>query len=188
LYGGAAEADDRVLHGAVATGPERTIEQDATFAFRVIVDIAIKALSKAINDPSTAVVALDQLHRLLRVVGRRHLHDDVIMDSSGKPRVIFRTPGWDDFVQLSCREIRLYGAENYQVARRLRAMLENLVQSLFEARHAALLKELELLDRALERLDLLPDDLALARTSDLQGLGAPIRDPRLKGSAPIALS
>jgi uncharacterized membrane protein len=83
------------------------------------------------------VVALDQLHRLLRVVGRRHLHDDVIMDSSGKPRVIFRTPGWDDFVQLSCREIRLYGAENYQVARRLRAMLENLVQSLFEARHAA---------------------------------------------------
>jgi uncharacterized membrane protein len=188
LYGGAAEADDRVLHGAVATGPERTIEQDATFAFRVIVDIAIKALSKAINDPSTAVVALDQLHRLLRVVGRRHLHDDVIMDSSGKPRVIFRTPGWDDFVHLSCREIRLYGAENYQVARRLRAMLENLVQSLFEARHAALLKELELLDRALERLDLLPDDLALARTSDLQGLGAPIRDPRLKGSAPIALS
>ena len=186
LYGGAVEADDRVLHGAVAIGPERTIEQDATFAFRVIVDIAIKALSKAINDPSTAVVALDQLHRLLRVVGRRHLHDDVIMDSSGKPRVIFRTPGWDDFVQLSCREIRLYGAENYQVARRLRAMLENLVQSLFEARHAALLKELELLDRALERLDLLPDDLALARTSDLQGLGAPIRDPRLKGSAPIA--
>jgi uncharacterized membrane protein len=188
LYGGAAEADDRVLHGAVATGPERTIEQDATFAFRVIVDIAIKALSKAINDPSTAVVALDQLHRLLRVAGRRHLHDDVIMDSSGKPRVIFRTPGWDDFVQLSCREIRLYGAENYQVARRLRAMLDNLVLSLFEARHAALLKELELLDRALERLDLLPDDLALARTSDLQGLGAPIRDPRLKGSAPIALS
>jgi uncharacterized membrane protein len=183
LYGGAAKADDRVLRGAVAIGPERTIEQDATFAFRVIVDIAIKALSKAINDPTTAVVAIDQLHRLLRVVGRRHLHDDVIMDSSGKPRVIFRTLGWDDFVQLSCREIRLYGAENYQVARRLRAMLENLVNSLFEARHAALLKELELLDRTLERLDLLPDDFALAQFADLQGLGAPIRDPRLKGIA-----
>ena len=110
----------------------------------------------------------------------------MIMDSSGKPRVIFRTPGWDDFVQLSCREIRLYGAENYQVARRLRAMLDNLVVSLFEARHAALLKELELLDRTLDRLDLLPDDLALAQTSDLQGLGAPIRDPRLKG--PVTLS
>lgn len=67
-------------------------------------------------------------------------------------------------------------------------MLENLVHSLFEARHAALLRELELLDRTLERLGLLPDDLELARTSDLQGLGAPIRDPRLKGNAPIALS
>ena len=188
LYGGAVAADDRALRSAVATGPERTIEQDATFAFRVIVDIAIKALSKAINDPTTAVVAIDQLHRLLRVVGRRHLHDDVIMDSLGKPRVIFRTPGWDDFVQLSCREIRLYGAENYQVARRLRAMLDNLVISLFEARHAALLKELELLNSALERLDLLPDDLALAQMSDLQGLGAPIRDPRLKGLAPATLS
>ena len=188
LYGGAVAADDGALRSAVATGPERTIEQDATFAFRVIVDIAIKALSKAINDPTTAVVAIDQLHRLLRVVGRRHLHDDVIMDSSGKPRVIFRTPGWDDFVQLSCREIRLYGAENYQVARRLRAMLDNLVVSLFEARHAALLKELELLNSALGRLDLLPDDLALAQMSDLQGLGAPIRDPRLKGPAPATLS
>jgi uncharacterized membrane protein len=96
--------------------------------------------------------------------------------------VIFRTPDWEDFVQLSCREIRLYGVENYQVARRLRAMLENLVHSLSEPRHAALLKELELLDRALDRLDLLPDDLALARTSDLQGLGAPVRSPRLQAA------
>ena len=40
-------------------GRERTIEQDATFAFRVIVDIAIKALSSAINDPTTAVLAID---------------------------------------------------------------------------------------------------------------------------------
>ena len=44
--------------------------------------------------------------------------------------VVFRTPDWQDFVELSCREIRLYGAENYQVARRMRAMLENLVQQL----------------------------------------------------------
>ena len=56
----------RKLRGAVAFGPERTIEQDSTFAFRVIVDIAIKALSTAINDPTTAVLAIDQLHRLLR--------------------------------------------------------------------------------------------------------------------------
>lgn len=178
LYGGSDAADDKRLRGAVALGAERTLEQDATFSFRVIVDIAIKALSKAINDPTTAVLAIDQLHRLLRAVGRRHLHDDVISDANGKPRVIFRTPNWDDFVELSCREIRLYGAENYQIARRLRAMLENLAATLPENRRPALLRELGLLDQALEALKLLPDDLALARTPDLQGLGAPMRQPR----------
>jgi uncharacterized membrane protein len=172
LYGGAGAAKDPKLRAAIAMGPERTIEQDATFALRVIVDIAIKALSSAINDPTTAVLAIDQLHRLLRAVGRRHLHDDVIRDTAGNLRVIYRTPDWDDFVQLSCREIRLYGAANFQVARRMRAMLENLQQALPEARGPALRKELDLLDRTLARLNLLPDDLALAQTPDLQGLGA----------------
>ena len=171
LHGGAAAADEHKLRSAVAMGPERTIEQDATFAFRVIVDIALKALSKAINDPTTAVLAIDQLHRLLRATGRRHLHDDVIRGNSGEMRVIFRTASWDDFVHLSCREIRLYGVENFQVARRLRAMLENLLAVLPEARGPALREELELLDLTLERLDMLPEDLALARVPDLQGLG-----------------
>ena len=174
LHGGAAAADDARLRASVAMGPERTIEQDPTFALRVIVDIAIKALSKAINDPTTAVLAIDQLHRLLRAVGRRHLHDDIVRDAGGNPRVLFKTPDWNDFVQLSCREIRLYGAENYQVARRLRAMLENLQAALPEARAPVLRKELELLDQVLVGLKMLPDDLALARSPDLQGLGAPM--------------
>jgi len=172
LHGGAAEANDALLRGAVAFGPERTMEQDATFAFRVIVDIAIKALSSAINDPTTAVLAIDQLHRLLRAVGRRHLHDDVIRDAHGVQRVVLRTPNWEDFVALSCREIRLYGVANFQVARRLRAMLENLLRTLPEARAPALREEVELLDWALDQLHLAPRDLALARTPDLQGLGA----------------
>jgi uncharacterized membrane protein len=175
LHGGAASIDDQLLRATVAMGPERTIEHDATFAFRIIVDVAIKALSKAINDPTTAVLAIDQLHRLLRAVGLRHLHDDAIRDAGGRVRVIFRTANWSDFVQLSCREIRLYGAENFQVARRLRAMLENLLGSLPDARHPALREELELLDQALVRLDLLPQDLALARLPDLQGLGGSLR-------------
>jgi hypothetical protein len=83
-------------------------------------------------------------------------------------------------VQLSCREIRLYGAENYQVARRLRAMLDNLLVTLPEARHAALALELNLLDRTLEKLAMLPEDLVLAKEADLQGLGAPLRDARLR--------
>jgi uncharacterized membrane protein len=171
LYGGAKAIDDHMLRAQIAFGPERTIEQDSTFAFRVIVDVAIKALSKAINDPTTAVLAIDQLHRLLRLVGLRHLHDDALLDADGTLRVILPTPDWDDFVQLTCREIRLYGAENFQVARRLRAMIENLILILADARHAALRCELDLLDRTLERLHEFPEDLALARQPDLQGLG-----------------
>jgi uncharacterized membrane protein len=179
LYGGAVAVDDQVLRGAVALGPERTIEQDATFSFRVIVDIALKALSKAINDPTTAVLAVDQLHRLLRAVGRRHLHDDVLNDDQGRPRVVFRTPNWQDFVELSCREIRHCGADCYQISRRMRAMLENLARTLPESRRPALLNELALLDDTLDRLNLLPADLELARGSDLQGIGAPLRLPRI---------
>jgi uncharacterized membrane protein len=172
LYDGAAQADDDFLRAAVAFGPERTLEQDATFAFRIIVDIAIKALSSAINDPTTGVLAIDQLHRLLGAVGRRHLHDDIIRDDDGQLRVVFRTPNWVDFVALACREIRLYGAANFQIARRLRAMLENLLRTLPEARAPALREELELLDWTLEHLQMEPRDLALARMPDLQGLGS----------------
>ena len=171
LYGGAAALDDRRLSAQVAFGAERTIEQDSTFAFRVIADVALKALSKAINDPTTAVLALDQLHRLLRVVGQRHLHDDRMYDSDGRLRLIFPTPDWDDFVQLSCREIRLYGAENFQVARRMRAMIENLMAILPETRHPPLQLELDLLQRTLAKLHEFPEDLALASRPDLQGLG-----------------
>ncbi len=180
VYGGTATLDSRLLCAQVAFGRERTIEQDSTFAFRVIVDVAIKALSKAINDPTTAVLALDQLHRLLRLVGRRHLHDDTVFDADGQLRLIFPTPNWDNFVQLTFREIRLYGAENFQVARRLHAMIENLIGTLPEARHPALSCELDLLDRTLERLHALPEDLALARQPDLQGLGG--SSPRLSAA------
>jgi uncharacterized membrane protein len=48
----------------VIFGSERTMQQDPLFGFRILVDIAIKALSAAINDPTTAVLAIDQLHRL----------------------------------------------------------------------------------------------------------------------------
>ena len=88
---------------------------------------------------------------------------------------MFRTPNWEDFVHLVFWEIRHYGAENMQVARRLRAMGENLIQSLPEYRHAAVNQQLALLDRELERLYTNPEDLALARIADAQGLGGASR-------------
>lgn len=176
LHGGTGAIDERKLRGSVALGRERTIEQDSTFAFRVIVDIAIKALSKAINDPTTAVLAIDQLQRLLRNVGGRHLHDEQILDKTRRVRVIFPTPNWPDFVQLACREIRLYGAENFQIARRMRAMINNLIETLPESRRPTLREELDLLDRSIRSLYSLPEDLALARIPDTQGLGGSSED------------
>lgn len=171
LHGGSAAVDEKALRDCVIFGSERTMEQDPLFALRILVDIAIKALSAAINDPTTAVLAIDQLHRLLRSAGGRNLRTESVLGPSGTLRVIFHTPNWDDFVHLAFAEIRLYGASNFQIARRLRAMIINLANTLPAARHSALRQELELLDRMLEKLYLLPEDLALARVPDSQGLG-----------------
>ena len=171
LHGGAGGIDEQKLRASVVLGSERTMEQDPLFGFRILVDIAIKALSKAINDPTTAVLAIDQLHRLLRSAGKRNLRTDQIVDRAGKLRVIFRTPNWEDFVHVGLSEIRFYGAGNLQIARRLRAMIVNLTDTLPAQRHFALCKELELLDRTIEKLYVLPEDLKLARIPDSQGLG-----------------
>ena len=171
LYGGAAKLNDGTLHATVLCGPERTMEQDPTFAFRIVIDIALKALSPAINDPTTAVLAIDQLHRLLRTVGKRHLRTDEISGSSGQLRVFFRTPNWEDFVHLAFTEIRACGSSNMQIVRRLRAMIENLIQTLDAHRHPALQQELDLLDRDIARHFSYPEELQLARIADSQGLG-----------------
>ena len=171
LYGNVSGIDENILVSSVNFGIERTLEQDPTFAFRIILDIALKALSPAINDPTTAVLAIDQLQRLLRSVGERDLRNDNITDELGKLRVIFRTPNWGDFVNLACTELRRYGADSIQVVRRLRAMIENLIRTLPEDRHAALKAQLALLDHAIEAIYSLPEELALATAADSQGLG-----------------
>ena len=171
LYSGACLLDEHELSSSVAFGSERVMDQDPTFAFRIVVDVGLKALSPAINDPTTAVLAMDQLHRLLRTVGRRHLRTDELLDRSGQVRVIFRTPNWDDFVYLAFSEIRSCGSNNLQVVRRMRAMIENLIQTLPQNRSEALLRQLSLLNREVERIFIYPEELALARVADAQGLG-----------------
>jgi uncharacterized membrane protein len=171
LRGGAASLDDQALRANVAFGPERTMEQDPTFAFRIVVDLALKALSPAINDPTTAVLAIDQLHRLLRVVGMRRLRTDGILDKSGRLRVIVPTPNWADFVHLAFAEIRYCGSNNVQIVRRMRAMIENLTQTLPRHRHPVLQQQLAALDREMEKHFDMAEDLMLARIPDSQGLG-----------------
>ena len=147
------------------------MEQDPTFAFRIMVDIASKGLSPAINDPTTAVLAIDQIHHLLRHVGGRHLDEGQVRDAAGRLRLVYRTPDWEDFVQLAVTEIRHFGGVSIQVAKRLRAMLDNLIVTLPDERAAPLRQELKLLNRSTERFFPEPEDRALADISDPQGVG-----------------
>jgi uncharacterized membrane protein len=169
---GAAEMPAELLSQSIALGRERTMEQDPAYAFRLIVDIASKALSPAINDPTTAVLALDRIHHLLRHVGAKRLDDERIRDAAGQVRLMYRTPDWEDFVTLSVTEIRQFGGGSIQIVRRMRAMLEDLIRSLSAERAAMLRQELILLKRTAERFFPEPEDRALANVSDEQGVGA----------------
>jgi uncharacterized membrane protein len=170
-FQGGAALSPEALCQAVFVGQERGLEHDPTFAFRVMVDIANKGLSPAINDPTTAVLALDQIHFLLRKVGNRRLDTGLVRDASGRLRLLYRTPDWGDFVCLAVTEIRHFGAASIQIARRLRAMMENLILTLPPARATLLRRELELLHRTSERFFAEPEDRALAEEGDFQGVG-----------------
>ena len=170
LYGGTA-IDSKKLLQHIALERERTLEQDPAFAFRIIVDIASKALSPAINDPTTAVLALDQIHNLLREVGIRRLDTGLVHDSTGRLRLVYRTPDWDDFVGLAVTEIRQFGANSTQVVRRMRAMLENLIPLLPSHRSAVLRRELDLLKSTVDRGFAVLADRERADLPDFQGLG-----------------
>jgi len=124
-----------------------------------------------VNDPTTAVLAIDQIHRLLRYAGSKNLDNAHLHDSAGALRLVFPTPNWDDIIDLAVTEVRQYGASSTQVARRLRAMLEHLIDRLPDVRHRTLRLELDLLERAVARNFAEPEDRRRANIGDFQGLG-----------------
>ena len=109
---------------------------------------------------------------MLRRAGRRELRTDYAFSDDGALRLILRTPNWEDFVYLAFTEIRLYGASNIQIARRLRASIMDLMSALPAERHPALRQQLDLLDEMVEKSYVCSKDLTLARIPDSQGLGA----------------
>lgn len=160
-----------VLRSCVAVGTERTLEQDPRFAFRILVDVANKALSPAINDPTTAVLALDQIDNLLLSLGRRRLDEGLAHDSDNRLRLAYGTPDWPDYVMLAVSEIRQYGEGSIQVSRRLRAMLEHLIAALPEPRWPPLQAELAMLESAVKQQFRDEEDRKRAGTGDYQGVG-----------------
>jgi uncharacterized membrane protein len=171
VHGARDRVDEGRLRRTFATGAERTFEQDPKWALRLLVDIAIRALSPAINDPTTAVQAIDQIGDLLFRLGRSRLEVGVYTDASGQVRVIVPFPTWEDFLALSLEEIRVCGAESVQVMRRLKALLADLWRALPEHRRPALARWEARVDRTIAAAFPDPDDQQGASAADRQGLG-----------------
>jgi uncharacterized membrane protein len=158
------------IEKAFLLGTERTMEQDPKFALRLLVDVAIKALSPAVNDPTTAVQALDQIEDLLRRIGVRTLDLGRLVGVRGYTRVTYPAPTWDDLLALATDEIRMYGSDSLQVVRRLRRLFLDLASTVAPERRRAVEDRLRRLDAAVER-SIAPTDREDARIPDPQGLG-----------------
>lgn len=172
VHGGRRPLAELPLRQAIQAARERTFEQDPKYPLRLLVDIAIKALSPAINDPTTAVQALDQIEDLLRRLGRSTLDAGCVLDAQGDLRLVFPTPTWEDYLTLAFDEIRQYGGSSVQVMRRLRSALMGLADSLTEAaRKEVVERHLRHLNLVVEHSILDAEDQAMALQEDRQGLG-----------------
>ena len=143
VHGSVDSSLDAAVVRAVRTGTGRTFEQDPTMAFRVLVDIALRALSPAINDPTTAVQVLDCEEDLLRMLVGRNLDAGEITGPHGKTRVLLALPGWDDYVALAVDEIVEAGATNARIRRRVERLLRDLAALAPEQRRAPLQTRLD---------------------------------------------
>jgi uncharacterized membrane protein len=171
IHGADNRLSNDALMRAIHLDRQRTFEQDPKYAFRLLADVAIKALSPAINDPTTAVQTIDQIEDLLRRLCDRELDAGYARDANNDIRLIFPMPTWDDYLALAFDEIRQYGATSVQVMRRLRTALVDLIDSLPTKRADAVRHYLAHLDLVIEHSPLDTEDRAMARREDRQGLG-----------------
>ena len=178
---GPRELPKHRLWRGLVLGDERTIDNDPAFAIRMLVDVAIKALSPAVNDPTTAVQTLDRIEDLLRYAAAKHLSVGTVSDDRGTIRLVYPTPTWEDLVELALTEIRAFGAGQYQIARRLRALLDALLADVPERRRPAVLGQLALLDDAVTT-GFPPAQRDGALVADRQGIGMARRVP-IEGAA-----
>jgi uncharacterized membrane protein len=175
VYGG--EPDRRAageLEGMIALGDERSFDQDPAFALRMMVDIANRALSPAVNDPTTAVQVLDHIGDVLGLIGTTDLDKRTKPASVDTPApVVMVTPRWEDFVTLALTEIREFGATSVQITRRLRALLEELLETVRPEHRAAVENELRRLDATIAEGWRDSVDRDRAAVADRQGIGDP---------------
>ena len=171
VFGSVRPLDDRRLRAAIDVGDVRTFDQDPQYAIRLLVDIAIRALSPAVNDPTTAVQALDEIGDLLLRLGRSSLATAPGRDAAGVVRVVVPLPTWDDFLRLAFDEICCYGVTSLQVMRRMHALVSQLTAAVPANRRTALAVWRHRLDSAVGRHFIDPDERHDASVEDRQGFG-----------------
>jgi uncharacterized membrane protein len=172
LYGAERPLPPWRVREAIDLGGRREVETDPSYALRLLVDVAIRALSPAVNDPTTAASALDEIEGLLRQLGTRDLDVGRVTDAEGTTRLVHETPTWEDLLSLALTEIQHYGRDSVQVERRLAALLENLAAAVPKARGPAVrrwsARHAATIGRA---FDGDPERASEARAIDRQGLG-----------------
>jgi uncharacterized membrane protein len=132
------------------TGPERTFGQDPLFPFRLLLDIALRAQSPALNDPATANQCLDVVEGLLRSLSVRQLNSGEIHDSAGAVRVVLTMPTWEDFVAETLDDLALASIQSPMVLNRLRTLLMDLEMAVPEFRRPPIRPRQRLVERRLQ--------------------------------------
>jgi uncharacterized membrane protein len=178
VHGGrGTEDDERDLRGMIVLGDERTIYQDPAFAIRIMVDVAIRALSPGINDPTTAVQVVDYLGETFRQIGTVNARGQSRRGGRRGACLVLRHRRWEDFLALGVTEIREFGATSVQVMRRLRAMLQELHEAVLPEHRVAVAAELARLDATVAQHWGDSVDLDLASAAGIQGIGGPTAAP-----------
>jgi uncharacterized membrane protein len=127
LHGGDA-SDAEILAGLI-TGQERTFGQDPLFAFRLLADIGLRALSPAVNDPATAVQVLDTIESLLAPLATRDLDVADITDDAGTVKVVLALPSWDDYLRISLDDLIESSSGSPMALLRAQALLAGLLDA-----------------------------------------------------------
>jgi uncharacterized membrane protein len=167
--------EDSVRDGLILQ-MERTLDHDVAYGLRLLVDIAQRSLADSpLQDPTTAVQAIDRLHDVLRQLVRRPIPDGRHTDAAGELRLTVPLMTWDAYVRLAFEEIRLAGAGSPQVARRMKAALLDLRSVAPPDRVHALDEQLDLLQSAVESALGHSRDVTLALASDGEGIGVAAR-------------
>jgi uncharacterized membrane protein len=168
VHGGTVPDESAVL-AALNLSAVRTLYQDPSYGLRQLVDIAIRALSAAINDPTTAVQSLDRIHGILRAVTGRRDPSGAYLSQDGAVRLLRPVPGWDRLVELAFTEIGAYGSGDPQISRKLMAVYDDLAACVPAERRLVIERHREWLRHEVGRRQ--PVNVEQALTPDPLGLG-----------------